>query len=331
MSSLGQQDGRHPTTNRAKPPVTTALLERRAHALERFLPSAVEGDVKGVHQARVASRRLREAIPVLAKGLKGSKAKKARKQIRKLTRALGTVRELDVSLGILDELAQKPGVPRNALEDVRAHVIGERDKRRTEMLERVASINSEKLGRRLESVALALSGANDMEWRARLGARILKRAKRLTASIREAGQMYEADRLHQVRIAAKKLRYALELAAEGPTPAARPLVSTLKKAQEALGRLHDLHVLQHHIAAVQVVPMSTRTSSDGGLDAISRAMEEECRRLHARYLTMAPALGEIAIACRTTIGPQVSKPPVVRRPVKMALAERPRRESVRRA
>ena len=59
-------------------------------------PAAVAGDDLAVHQARVTSRRLREAVPVLATGLTGSKAGKARKKIRRLTRALGSVRELDV-------------------------------------------------------------------------------------------------------------------------------------------------------------------------------------------------------------------------------------------
>ena len=65
---------------------------------KRHLPSAIAGDDRGVHQARVASRRLREAVPVLAAGLKHSKAGKASRKIRRLTRALGTVRELDVTL-----------------------------------------------------------------------------------------------------------------------------------------------------------------------------------------------------------------------------------------
>ena len=103
--------------------VTTRLLDRTARELRKHLPSAVSGDDTGVHQARVASRRLREAVPVLATGLKGSKAGKARRKIRRLTRALGTVRELDVTLGILDELARVDGVPRSAVEAVRARVV----------------------------------------------------------------------------------------------------------------------------------------------------------------------------------------------------------------
>ena len=57
--------------------VTSSLLTRRARALHRYLPLAIKGDDRGVHQARVASRRLREAVPVLAGNLKHAKAGKA--------------------------------------------------------------------------------------------------------------------------------------------------------------------------------------------------------------------------------------------------------------
>ena len=93
------------------------LLLRRARELGRQLPAAMAGDDVGVHQARVASRRLREAVPVLAADTKIRK--KAERKIRRVTQALGTVREMDVTVQILDEFARGPGIPRDALEDVR--------------------------------------------------------------------------------------------------------------------------------------------------------------------------------------------------------------------
>src|SRR6476661_8354983 len=109
--------------NTRAPRVTTVLLQRHSRALKRHLPAAIAGNDLGVHQARVTTRRLREAVPVLSTGLTGSKAGKARRKIRRLTRALGSVRELDVTVHLIDELAEKPGIPRPALADVRAHVI----------------------------------------------------------------------------------------------------------------------------------------------------------------------------------------------------------------
>ena len=80
--------------NRRHPRVTSRLLAGRARALKQHLPQAVNGSDKGVHQARVASRRLREAVPVLTAGVKGSKAHKALKKaaieaVRNMARVRG--------------------------------------------------------------------------------------------------------------------------------------------------------------------------------------------------------------------------------------------------
>ncbi len=324
--------GRHPTMNRRKPRVTTSLLARRARALQRYLPAAIRGDHHGVHQARVATRRLREAVPVLTKGVKGTKAGKARDKIRRLTRALGTVRELDVTLKILDELARQPGIPRNAVEDVRGHVVRERDDRRELMLERLDGVDSEKLGRRLQAVGAALSTCELQPWRQVLGARLMKRAKRFNTAVEDAGHIYAPDALHRVRIAAKKLRYTLELAADGGVAAARPLVRMLKRQQDTLGRLHDLQVLQHHVAEVQAAPPSHRSGSDAGLEALKRGLEAECRHLHAKYLASHTSLLQVSEACRTAVVPQLARASGPRRnPVRMTLPERRLRTSVRRA
>ena len=312
--------GRHPTTNRAKPRVTTTLLERRTRALQRHLPSAVKGDYDGVHQARVATRRLREAVPVLTTGTKGAKTGKARRKIRRLTRALGTVRELDVTMGILDELAQRPGIPRNALEDVRAHVLNEREEQRKVMLERLGEVNAQKLSRRLHAVATALSNGEPDAWRERLAGRLSTRAKRFANAVQDAGHIYTPERLHRVRISAKKLRYALEIAADGGVVAAQPLVNLLKRAQDTLGRLHDLQVLQHHVADVQAAPPARRAATNGALEAITRALEADCRHLHARYLASSAALLEVSDKSRSAIALQLKNPRTRLRPLKMSLA-----------
>ena len=310
--------------NRPKPRVTTQLLARRARAFKRHLRTAVEGDGHGVHQARVASRRLREAVPVLTTGLKGSKAGKARRKIRRIAQALGTIRELDVTLGLIDELAARNTLPRLALEEIRGRVVKDQERRRHLMLKRVSRINVAKLDRRLRSVGDALQSAETEGWRETLGARLLKRSKALAAAVEAAGALYEQERLHRVRIAAKKLRYAMELAAESGARSAVVPVRTIKRVQDTLGRLHDLQVVQGYIAASQAAP-STRTPRDGGLDIIGRVLEDECRHLHARYLSSVPAVQQIVEVTRTAIVPQVAR--THQRPLKMHLQPAKRRES----
>jgi CHAD domain-containing protein len=303
--------------------VTTTLLARRTRALKRHIAGAIGGDGHGIHQARVASRRLREAVPVLAAGVKGSRSGRARRKIRRLTKALGVVRELDVTLGILDELAARDTLPRLALEEVRRHVVTERDERRGVMLKRLEQINLSKLDKRLSAVASALAEAVGEGWRDALGSRLLKRSRALGAAMAEAGHIYAPDRLHSVRIAAKKLRYAMELASDAGVKSASAPLRLLKRAQDTLGRLHDLQVLQTHVAAVQA-DAPGRTLPEGGLDIISRVLEDECRHLHARYVAMIPKLAELVDATRTTVVPQLAHRSRSRsRTLKMVLKERP--------
>jgi CHAD domain-containing protein len=269
------------------------LLERRTRALKRHLAAAVKGDGTGVHQARVASRRLREAVPVLTEGLHGTKAGKARRKIRRLTRALGAVRELDVTLHLIDDLANKPGIPRPALADVRAHVIEAREQRRAVMLDRLKDVDVTKLTRRLASVRDSLRQPVPLHhnWRTTLASRIAARGRRLADAVQSAGQIYAPEALHRVRIATKKLRYAMELADESSAVPSAVLVRTLRKAQDTLGRLHDLQMVQHYVAEVGAAP-DGRATPDAGLAILARLIEDECRLLHGRYVAMLPELTE---------------------------------------
>lgn len=321
--------GRHRTTVRPVLPLTSLLLLRRLRELERHLPGAAAGSEKGVHQARVASRRLREAVPVVVPASKGSR--KAARQVRGLTRALGTVREMDVTLGILDELARRPGMPRDAIEDVRVRVVAKRDRRRQVMLDRLRRVNLAKLGRRLEEVAIVLPGSDREAWKQLLLSRIRQRARRLAAAIDGAGRIYAPELLHEVRIAGKKLRYALELALDARMGAMGPLVGMLRRAQDTLGRLHDLQIIRHHVAVVQACPPARQGATDGGLDVLARTLEEECRYLHARYSAQLPALADLVATCRARVFPAGAAATRHRPPVTIVRARTVRAPAARQA
>jgi CHAD domain-containing protein len=302
------------------------LLERRARALHRQLVAAVAGKDTGVHQARVASRRLREALPVLTDGLQHTKSGKAQRKIRRLTQALGTVRELDVTLHLIDALADRPAVPQAALREVRALVIEEREQRRALMLERLKEIDQDKLARRLQSVRTALAApAPGHNWRGALALRIARRGRRLEKAIDQAGRIYAPEGLHQVRIATKKFRYALEIADESGAAPSGPALRVIKRVQETLGRLHDLQVLQHHVAAVGAAPRHRRSTPDAELAVLARLIEDDCRHLHARYVAAIPELRELVAVLRRDVPLKLTARQRPARSVKMALAARRRR------
>src|SRR5262249_36788721 len=84
--------------------VIDVSLRTRLEAFMRDGERVYEGDVEALHRTRVASRRLRELVPVL--GLSGDTARKVGQRLKKVTKRLGVVRELDVLMLMIDELGR---------------------------------------------------------------------------------------------------------------------------------------------------------------------------------------------------------------------------------
>jgi hypothetical protein len=111
-----------------------------------------------------------------------------------------------------------------------------------------------------------------------------RRANALCAAIENAGGIYLPDRLHQVRIAVKKLRYAMEIARELSGSRAVARIRLLKNVQDELGRMHDLEMLIMRIRALQGSDRAPNLKLSADLDRVVRRLETECRQLHVRYM-----------------------------------------------
>lgn len=264
---------------------TALLVRQRITVLSRALPAAQKGDVNQLHQARVATRRLRAALSVVASGGRG---RKLARDVRRLTRALGPVRELDVALLTLDELEATGDAPAAAMAKLRQVIRHERRRLQAEMRRQVARVDLDKLARRAATEASkgghsAHQRARDPKRLADAWRRAASRAERLRAAIENAAGIYLPDRLHEVRIAVKKLRYAMELTRELSGSRATARIRTLKEVQDLLGRMNDLEVLIARIRAVQGSKApDLRLSSD--LDRLVRRLETDCRQLHGHYM-----------------------------------------------
>jgi CHAD domain-containing protein len=269
------------------------LIRQRLTALRRALPHARAGDIAGIHEARVATRRLREALPLVARG---ARARKLTRTVRRLTRALGPVRELDVALTTLEELAGEREVPRGGVRALQHLIRSERQALHRDVVRALDRPDLDKLTRKAVAAARAHDANHTPRRRgepARLDAarrRAARRAETLRAAIDNAAGLYLPDRLHAVRIAVKKLRYAMEIARELSGSRATARILALKRVQDLLGRMHDLEVLIARTRAVQASPNapSLRTSSE--LDRLVRRLETECRQLHGQYMVLRPAL-----------------------------------------
>jgi CHAD domain-containing protein len=108
-----------------------------------------------------------------------------------------------------------------------------------------------------------------------------------------AAGIYLPDRLHEVRIAVKKLRYALEIAQDLSGSRATARIRTLKRVQDLLGRMHDLEMLIARTRAIQSRAGAPDLKLSADLDRLVRRLENECRRLHVRYMNERKALRAI--------------------------------------
>jgi CHAD domain-containing protein len=268
------------------------LLRKRLDRFTRLLPALEEGDVNALHRTRVASRRLRELLPILQ--LDHDETERISRRLRKITGRLGTVRELDVLLMLIDELHESRRHDRAALARVATEVAQQRTRAREKLLGRKVPLDELKhIVRRLARAADELERADGngaagpsrlRGWRWALDARISRRAASLRDAIVDAGSVYLPDRIHAVRISVKKLRYALEIAADAAGARITPDLRELKRAQNPLGRLHDLQVLMDRVRGVQASLAPPNIAAWRELDALTMALENSCRRLHARYV-----------------------------------------------
>ena len=280
-------------------------MERLLRALSKHLPRAVQGEVEPLHQGRVTTRRLREILPLCACEVPRGLANRALRRVRRLGRALGEVREIDVSIDVAEEIIRAGAFDESAGRRLRQHLQDEREERRERMLDRLSSVNSRKLERDLADVARVLGMRQQTDgWAQKLAVRVERRSEGVRRAVAEAGSLYISDRVHRVRIDTKKLRYALELAGETGEARTREAVRELKGIQDVLGRLHDLEVLDGMIQDLTMpAPDADDPSVNAALETLRLALHSECRDLHSQYVGKRESLLRI---CQDAVASAVS-------------------------
>jgi CHAD domain-containing protein len=275
------------------PGLLVRALRRSGRALAGALADARRGHADGVHDARVACRRLRETLDVVSTG--GDLAGRLDRRLRRIARAMGPVRELDVARSVLDDVAVAHAWPPAVVARVEAACARRRDRTQRLMLAKLDRIGDAGVLRGLDEVRAGLdSGAGRRSWTRALAQRVRARAGELVRAIDHAGTLYVPDALHKIRLAAKKLRYLLELP---PSDAAwRPghARGRLRRAQSALGTLGDLQLLQREVQRLAARAGGSRRKRQA-LTAIDRDLETRCRAAHADVLRSLPSLRALGV------------------------------------
>lgn len=250
-------------------------------------------------------------MPVAAAGLKGVKRRRLLRDLRVVTKALGPARDCDVTLAALQDV--DTGGDRalgGVLRAMKAIVRAERREATGPLDVALDATAMAGLGRRLGTLASVRVASADPTWQSELVRRLDDRARRLRQRIEKAGALFVPERLHDVRIAGKQLRYMLEIANECRLVSTARLLTTLKRTQDTLGRLQDLDVLLTRLRDMpdDTAPESSRAAA---VERLAAMFELERRSLHATYLRRRASLVHLADHVRDAVVPRVSGVPTV--------------------
>ncbi|HVP95882.1 CHAD domain-containing protein [Methanoregula sp.] len=221
-----------------------------------------DDDIEHVHRMRVASRRLRAALPLFAECFPEKEYRAWLREIKKITRALGAARDTDVQIAFLKKFLKAQAGPQGADrlpggeprsgDPLALHLHQLQKQRGTLQKQVVAVLDELERSQALVSLRAACSLPPEPAGRRKrkrfagiLPVAAQRMGRRLAAIHQYEPFVHNPDAIfehHALRIAAKKLRYTLE--AYAPLyrrDLAKPL-ARIKRLQDILGDIHDCDV-----------------------------------------------------------------------------------------
>lgn len=256
--------------------VARAALAERLLAVCHFLDRALGGaeEAEGIHQLRVWTRRASAALKLFEPAVPDSQRKRMKKSLRKLRRTAGRIRDCDIHLHrlkreeakipkrVIRELKRERQEARQKLNKLRRHL--QKNGRLQQLIERLL----EKIGwpKRHSSREPPPFGSFCLEQLRPLGEDFFKLS---------GAELSNDKALHALRIAGKRLRYALELApAALPPRAHRQLCDRLNEVQDRLGEICD------QLTAIdRVRECSSESKKKSHQERLGKLAERERRQL----------------------------------------------------
>lgn len=219
-------------------------IRKKAHSVQR------RRNIEDIHDLRVASRRIRTCLDIFSSSLPAKKTKIWMRDFKEITKSYGQVRDLDVQIDLLNQIYK-------AVEDRGIQSGLRRIRLRLRQKRQVKENNTQKVSRGLmENTSLL-----EMEAWAKAALEIEPETALAHGPLFQLGYEHVQNRLdeflffevfifdptrieelHQMRIAAKRLRYALEvfsLLYQGKSDFALDIA---RQTQQYLGEIHDADV-----------------------------------------------------------------------------------------
>jgi CHAD domain-containing protein len=231
-------------------------------------------DPEAIHKMRVTTRRLQASLDLLQNNGDDLGIRKIKKRLRKWRRSLSRARNYDVFLMQIEQ--ERP--ERNAahqrrfellksiLHDRRAHVVqGARAYLQNINIDDLAlrldiTLDEQSLeavepaAERPDGPASADSARGFEVDEDRMSKRAVERLEQrlgeFQALAAQAHPTTDPDELHQLRIAAKRLRYLLETISEMGFGTAMQALTWLRSLQDRIGEWHDLEAMEEEILSI---------------------------------------------------------------------------------
>lgn len=291
---------------------TRSLLQPRVGAVLALVDPAHGGHVQSVHDFRVAARSLRAALRILTRRPESVLVLNTREALGQSIRSLADVRDRDVGHALLARLPAETQ-SQTALKR-RASSLCESDRQRG--LAHCLAI----WPRRLDRLLVGLLERKEPPLKViirRARAEAWQQRRRAIDMITALGRRYDPERLHQLRIRIRRVRYALEVLAEVDL-SAHPRLVLLKPLQSGLGVGQDRIVLSDWLNQKAAEFRWTDASVASYLRREAAGYRAQAALSHRAFLKLRPreALESLALhvdplrgAARSGVAPQKGRAP----------------------
>jgi CHAD domain-containing protein len=260
-----------------------------ANSVERF--AAHEAGVVGashpedVHQARVATRRLRSDLRTFRDFVDPDWASTLRSELRWLGAELGAVRDTEVMLERLRaHSVLLPDAEHDAAGRVVRRLVGDWEAARQELHGVMTTSRFRALRSRLDIAAKSpkLSAHADGPAKELLRPVVRKPWRKLDAAVRSLSTQPADEALHEVRIRAKRCRYACEATEDVFGKATRRFARAVADVQEILGEHQDAVVARAWLAKTAEQCAANEAFAAGALARVETESAEAARRRFPR-------------------------------------------------
>ncbi len=268
------------------------VLFARLQVVKDNLPRAAleaDRDIEYVHQLRVGTRRADAALRLFAACLPAKAYRKGRRRLRELRRAAGAARDWDVFLAdLLAREAEADARHRAGLDFLIGYAVGQRTAAHAQLetvYEEQGATFETFLARTIEAIRPAPGNPSILVDLAR--PMLFERLQGLERAA--LGDLADYAQLHQVRIAGKRLRYAMEVFADCFDPTFRgELYPRIEQLQEILGRANDSHVAAGRLASLRESLRRTCATAwprlQPGIDQLLRSHQRRLPQERRRFL-----------------------------------------------